>query len=195
MNILSSHNGPINALQFDHKNIVTGSDDATIKVWNMEVGQCINTLHAQKFPVRCLQFFEFALTSGGDNIVRMWDTRTGSCCRQLFGHTAPITTLQFDEYNLISGSLDETIRIWDLRTGTCQKTLLMHHPVNSLCFNSQYLVVGTEEKNIRVFNTSRFQHLKNLTGNSDAVNSVKIFGSTVVSGGKDNSIHLWYLDK
>jgi len=180
----------VNSVQFDRQKLISGSDDTTIKVWDMERGQCINTF-TKNVPIRCIQFFEHALTTGGDNIIRMWDTRSGSCCRQLTGHSATITCLQFDEFNLISGSEDETVRVWDLRTGTCQKTLMMRSPVNTLNFNATHLLVGLKDSDVRVYSPVTFHHKRSLQGNANEILSVKFANNSVIGGCVDNTIQIW----
>jgi WD40 repeat protein len=35
----------------DGKNIVSGSDDKTIKVWNAQTGQCVSTLNGHRYTL------------------------------------------------------------------------------------------------------------------------------------------------
>ena len=46
----NGHDGPVNSVAFFGTNhAITGSDDATIKIWNIETGKCIKTLEGSKF--------------------------------------------------------------------------------------------------------------------------------------------------
>ena len=74
----------------DGKNIASGSDDKTIKVWNAQTGQFVSTLRGHNDPVRCVCFSPCGtkIVSGGgqskvrggngDFSIRIWDAETGT---------------------------------------------------------------------------------------------------------------------
>ncbi|KAF1798325.1 WD40-repeat-containing domain protein [Mucor lusitanicus] len=212
---LEGHQGEITALDANQSSVVSGSNDKTIRQWDLETQQCVLTLdvmwaskngggivdswldtamnygYAAHDFVGALQFWDFALASGtSDGKIRMWDLRTGQAHRTLPGHSAPITCLQFDQVHLVSGSLDKTIRIWDLRTGSVFDTLTYTTPVSSLQFDASKIISSGTSNTIDVYNRTSFQHSA-LVGHKQHVNSIRFRNDVLASGGSDNSIKLW----
>ena len=76
----------------DGKNIASGSDDETIKVWNAQTGQCVSTLTVDSL-VYSVAFSPDGtkLASGSyDNTVRIWSVGsagTFECQSPLNAHT------------------------------------------------------------------------------------------------------------
>jgi WD40 repeat protein len=79
----------------DGKNIASGSDDETIKVWYTQTGQCVSTLRGDK-KINCVAFSpdgKILATGDGDMCmfdkacsVRLYDTVTGDVKSTLTGH-------------------------------------------------------------------------------------------------------------
>ncbi|KAI9304031.1 WD40-repeat-containing domain protein [Cunninghamella echinulata] len=211
------HQSEITALHADTTNLVTGSNDKTMKLWDLETQSCVLTMDVMWASqhsgssistsssswsfnffepavdyVGALQFWNFALASGTvDGKLRMWDLRTGQAHRTLPGHKGAITALQFDEIHLVSGSADKTIRIWDLRTGSVFETLTFSEPVSSLRFNTERIMSTTIDTNdIHIYNRTSFQRSK-LTGHTDSANTLQLKKDTLASGGKDGVVKLW----
>jgi len=99
--------------------IVTGSDDCTIRLWDVRMKGCQDTLQAG-FPVTSVVFSEHGdqIFSGGiDNDIKVWDVRKNQVVMTLEGHTDSITGMKLspDGNFLLSNSMDQTVRIWDIR--------------------------------------------------------------------------------
>lgn len=112
--IFRGHTNGVMCLQFDDNILATGSYDSTIKIWDIETGEEIRTLHGHTSGIRALQFDEMKLISGSlDMTLKVWNWRTGECISTFQGHTGGIITLHFDSNILASGSVDKTVKIWN----------------------------------------------------------------------------------
>ena len=112
--IFKGHANGIMCLQFDDNILVTGSYDATIKLWDLETCEEIRTLRGHDSGIRCLQFDDTKLISGSmDRTIKVWNWRNGECISTYTGHSGGIIGLHFDSALLASGSMDKTVKIWN----------------------------------------------------------------------------------
>ena len=75
--------------------VVSGSRDATLRVWNIDTGQCLHVLMGHVAAVRCVQYDGHRVVSGAyDYMVKVWDPETEACLHTLQGHTNRVYSLQ-----------------------------------------------------------------------------------------------------
>ena len=75
--------------------VVSGSRDATLRVWDVESGQCLHVLMGHVAAVRCVQYDGRRVVSGAyDFMVKVWDPETETCLHTLQGHTNRVYSLQ-----------------------------------------------------------------------------------------------------
>lgn len=209
-----SHIEEITALSFHNYNLVSGSQDRTIRQWDLQTGHCLQTidvLWASQINqttnvdtsvivdrvnpfIGCLQTYDAALATGtSDGLVRLWDLRSGEVVRSLVGHTAPVTCLQFDDKHLATGSLDRSIRIWDLRTGGIHDAFAYESPITSLQFDSRRIVSSNCETTAKFYD--RIDEKHSSCGGKDAgsaiINYVRYKEGYLVEGRADGKIGVW----
>ena len=97
----------------------SGSQDKTIRLWDVETGTIRRTLPAQKHKVLCVAFSpdgKVLAASYDDKIIHLWDMQTYTVRRTLEGHTDDIRSVAFspDGRTLVSGSQDGTLLLWEL---------------------------------------------------------------------------------
>ncbi|KAF5696817.1 heterokaryon incompatibility protein het-E-1 [Fusarium globosum] len=181
--------------------VASGSNDATIRIWNAETGKCERELkgHSDNVNSVVLSHDSKKLASASDDkTIRIWDTETGECERVLEGHSNCISSVVFSHNSkkLASGSRDKTIRIWDAETGECERELKGHSEgVSSVVFShdSKKLASGSFGKTIRIWDTETGKCNQVLKGHSDYVISV-VFShdsTRVASGSNDATIRIW----
>ncbi|PVF90877.1 hypothetical protein CPB86DRAFT_686878, partial [Serendipita vermifera] len=106
------------------RQIVSGSADHTIRLWDTQTGQAIgkplqghtNQVCSVSFSSDCHQI----VSGSHDQTIRLWDVETGQEIGKPFqGHTDHVNSVAFspDNCQIISGSSDKTIRVWDAKTG------------------------------------------------------------------------------
>jgi WD40 repeat protein len=105
------------AISPDGQILATGSDDNTIKLWELNTGKLIRTLTGHSDWVLSLAMTPDGqtLVSGSrDNTIKLWHLNTGKLLRTLTGHKKWVYSLAVtpDGHTLASGSEDKTIKIW-----------------------------------------------------------------------------------
>src|SRR3990167_10611665 len=106
--------------------VISGSADKTLKVWNLDTGQCLKTLQGHTSAVGAL-----AVTADGkvisgsaDKTLKVWNLDTGQCLKTLQGHTNVVAALTvIADGRVVSGSHDGTLKVWNIDIGECIKTL------------------------------------------------------------------------
>ncbi|MDX6497601.1 MAG: hypothetical protein QOG23_861 [Blastocatellia bacterium] len=188
------------AVSPDGKTLASGSQDNTIKLWDMATGSELRTLTGHSGWVLSVAFGPDGkvLASGGyDHTVRLWDVSTGRQLRT-FERQAEIYSVAFspDGKILASGSYDRTVRLWDLSTGSESRTLKGHSDlVNSVGFSpdGKLLASGSADKTIKLWDVSTGIELRTLKGHAGAVSSIAFStdGKVLASGSSDHTIKLW----
>lgn len=118
--VLNGHKGAITSLFIDEHLLMTGSEDKTIRLWNLETGETLRVLSGHTDAVKAVQFDETKCISGSlDKTLRIWNYNTGECVRTLQGHTDGVLSLHFDDRVLSSGSKDNTIKVWNFASKEC----------------------------------------------------------------------------
>ena len=84
MATLSGHTGQVNCLTFssDGKSLVSGNDDYTVKLWDMQTGGAVRTFHGlhHKFVSVSISADSTKIASGSyQGGIYLWDTQTGKC--------------------------------------------------------------------------------------------------------------------
>lgn len=127
------------AIAFDPREcrLASGSDDHTIKLWDLQTGQCLQTLQGHNRAVVSISFHPQGnlIASGSfDRTLKLWDLQRGINIATLQGHTSPILSATFapDGRRLVSSSEDGTIRLWDRATGECLRVLTVDRPYEGM---------------------------------------------------------------
>ena len=133
----------------DGKELISVSNDKTIRFWDVASGEPIRVLRPPRGPGNEGMLQAGALSSDGRTLaVGGWGLKdaigsiylisvaTGRIERVLKGHTGVISSLSFaappgGHVLLASGSTDKTARIWDVATGECRRVLEGHTNVVS----------------------------------------------------------------
>ncbi|MBR8837671.1 MAG: serine/threonine protein kinase [Stigonema ocellatum SAG 48.90 = DSM 106950] len=209
---LTGHSGEVNSLAISsiptilsREILVSGSDDKTIKIWDIQGRKEILTLKGHKGKVYTLAISPDAqtLVSGSnDNTIKVWNLNTGKEIRTLKGHKDIVNSVAIsaDGQTLVSGSYDNTIKVWNLKTGQEIRTLTGHtENVLSVAITSdnQELVSGSADRTVKIWNLQTGELLHTLTGHSGDVNAIAINqnGGFFVSASDDKKVEVWKLSK
>jgi WD40 repeat protein len=189
----------------------SGSDDETVKIWDLETGQCRATLEGHTDQVRSVAITpdgKRILSGSFDTSVRVWDAGSGREVAKLEGHAGQVWSVVAlrDNARALSGGFDNTLRLWELVSGKCLKTIRVgEESANNSpddVFSSAVNPEGTQalsghrDGRVRLWSLETGQCLATLKGHSDIVYSVQITpdGRIAVSGSEDKTVKLWDLE-
>jgi F-box and WD-40 domain protein CDC4 len=97
---------------------ISGSRDATLRVWNIETGECLNVLKGHRKSVRTIAVCgNLAVSASYDHDARLWNINDGTCLSILKRHKSKIYSVVFDGKVIATGSMDLDIRVWDPNSG------------------------------------------------------------------------------
>lgn len=191
------------AIHPDGQTLVSGSNDKTIKIWQISTGKLIRSFKGDSGAISSV-----AISADGNFVaagshdtpksnVKVWDLKTGNLIHTLLGHHKPVNCIAISPDAQILASASNKIKIWHLQKGDRLCTLWHSFTVNSAAISpdNSILASGSSDNKIRLWNPLTGELLRTLTGHSDEVKSVVISsdGRTLISGSADTTIKIWHL--
>lgn len=130
LRIFAGHLSDVNALAF-HPNcnyLATGSSDKSVRLWDVQTGQCMRIFTQHHQSVDTLAFSpngRLLVSAGKDAFVNVWDLASGKCLDSLRGGPGRVHTLDFsqDGQMLATGHAEDAVCLWDMSVlGTNDET-------------------------------------------------------------------------
>ncbi|MGH8650719.1 MAG: TIR domain-containing protein, partial [Gammaproteobacteria bacterium] len=203
---LEGHADSVRALALtpDGKRAVSGGDDRTLRVWDLESGRELRTLEGHSGWVRALALTpdgKRAVSGSDDHTLKVWDLESGRELRTLEGHAGWVTALALtpDGKRGVSGSDDRTLKVWDLESEWELRTLEGHTgSVRALALtpDGKRAVSGSYDHTLKVWDLESGGELRTLEGHADSVRALALTpdGRRAVSGSDDRTLRVWDLE-
>src|SRR5271166_1222849 len=171
----------------DGKELISVSDDKTVRFWDVASGEPIRVLRPPIGPGREGKLYAAALSPDGRTLavggwglkdaegsIYLISTTTGRIERVLKGHPGTIHSLAFavppgGRLLLASGSGDKTARIWDVAAGECRRVLAGHTDrVSGVAFapDASRLATASYDKTARIWSVADGKCLQTLQGHT-----------------------------
>jgi WD40 repeat protein len=199
--IVSRHENNILSVSFspDGKNILTGSQDSTARLWDLN-GNLLQVFKGHNGFVFSAVFSpdsKSILTGSMDNTARLWDVH-GKVLKEFKGHENGISSVAFspDGKRVLTGSYDKTARLWDLE-GNLDKVYSGHEDmITSIAFSSdgQKILTGSFDKTARIWDLDG-NELQKFVGHESKITSVAFSPDCklILTGSSDKTARIWNL--
>ncbi len=149
----------------DGKLIASGSDDSSVRIWDVETGTTQHTFRVeQRAWVHSVAFSSRGIVAAGSNnkSITLWASTTGHLLKRLPGQLEAINAICFSEDGKkLAASCYYSVRIWDVDSlntdvDTYKFDEIEGHKDNVGCVafsrNGKLLVTGCDDAKIRVWN-------------------------------------------
>ncbi len=196
----SGHTGSIKCLAFaaDGRRLLTGSDDKTLRLWEVSSGREVLRFSRHTAGINALAFIpettRFASASK-DKTVRLWDLKSGLEVESFDAHAGNVLDIAIAAHGkrLASAHFDTLIRIWDIESaselGQCAGHKQM---VSSLAFtpDGNRLLSAGQDHTLRLWDVVTCTELACAECHTAGINALSVSpdGRRVVTGGVDKTL-------
>ena len=201
----------------DGRFIASGSDDYTVKLWDIQNQKLAHTFEGHSSDVNSVAFSpdgRFIASGAGDfkssdHTVKLWDIQNQKLAHTFEGHSSSVNSVAFspDGRFIASGagnykSSDNTVKLWDIQNQKLAHTFEGHSSdVNSVAFSPDGRFIasgGSDDHTVKLWDIQTQKLAHTFEGHSSSVNSVAFSpdGRFIASGAgdyksSDNTVKLW----
>jgi transcription initiation factor TFIID subunit 5 len=213
---LFGHSGPIYSVKFapsaprsegeiaptNARWLLSSSADKTIRLWSLDLWQCMVIYKGHDQPVWDLSWgpFGYYFVSGGhDKTARLWATDRIRQQRIFAGHDQDVDCVCFHPNSayVFTGSSDRTVRMWAVTTGNAVRMFTGHTGnITALaCSRSgKYLASADDQGSIFLWELASGRFVKRMRGHGKGgIWSLdwSVESTVLVSSGADNTVRVW----
>jgi len=187
------------ALTPNGQRAISGSDDGTVKVWDLRRGVLERTLTGHTDWVRAVAVLgngERVVSASDDRTLRVWHVATGKEACSVHVHAWIRALIGLLDGKRVASISDDRVAIWNLDQGTVESTLRDHSAeVNCIALSpdGQSLISGGSDHVLRIWRFDQDGEVRVLKGHRAKVTAVSTTpdGQSILSASAEGSVLLW----
>ena len=183
--------------------LASGSADHSVRIWNLDNGECVRTLQGHSDWVTGLsaRSESIVLSAASDGQLKLWDwTKEGeedgeACLVTLSGqlrrdeHTKLLMERKF-----LNRSSDGSFELFHIDTGRLVQFLGHSSFVSSIeLLGDDTLASGSKDHTVKTWSMSDGECLRTLTGHTGWVTGLAALDGWLASGSRDKTVRVWDL--
>ncbi len=176
---LKSHLNSQSQLGWSNGQIVSCSTDKTIRIWNVNSGECLKIFRHKSEVTSVKVCLNGKIISGTLRQINVWNIESGTCTQTFnVGHTSFIRVIiQISNDKIASGCQDGKIIIWNIENGECFKTINVNTGIiwNLTKLSNNKIISCSNEKTMKVWDIETGACLNTLDGHIGAVLCIDLF--------------------
>jgi WD40 repeat protein len=203
----SGHSATVRAMcaMGDGEQFVTGSDDRTLRLWNISSVSNLASPLSTPTRSRCEgDQSASCLSAPSDEVPKQSQSHSieheEHVANEIYqGHSEAILSVACMECGtmFVSGSMDRTARLWEVNSGACLQTFVGHSAgVSSVAaIDEVTLLTGSIDTTLKLWDALRGTCLRTYWGHTSIVTGVSVTDddTTFVTSSVDRTINIWVL--
>ena len=147
------HMDTVTAISYSNGELVSGSEDKTIRQWDLNTGHLIQTMDIMWASSMANSMINFGNDSTTTANINRNDNKFRNNIQNNNKVYPYISSLQVFDAALATGTNDGIVRLWDLRSGEVIRQLFGHTgPVTTIQFDKNFnLITGSADRSVRIW--------------------------------------------
>lgn len=181
--ILNGHLGWVRCISVDpvsNEWFVTGSNDTTLKIWDLNTGHLKLTFSGHVMTVKDVAISDrhpYMFSASDDKLIKCWDLEKNMSIRDFHGHLSGVNTVDIHPTMdlIVTGGRDSVVKVWDIRSRKAIKTLVGHKaPVTKVkCLPVDPQIVScSNDSTIRLWDIIADKSIKVLTHHKRSIRAM-----------------------
>ncbi len=191
------------AVTADGRKAVSGADDWTVRIWDLEDGEELLALEGHQGPVlgvACITGGPLVVSASQDGTLRVWNLAKGSeeATLDCGGDPQTAVAVTAGGERMISGSARGVVRVWETGSWTQTNQVRLHKSrINGITpsADGRSVLAASSTGTITVLDLETEAADRTLGAHENKALAVASLprGDIVVSGGADNQVRVWDL--
>lgn len=209
LHVWSGISGTFQTITPDGKHLITVIGQNVIKIWNLENGQCVQTINHKKLVMEVILAGQWIILQSNDGELAIWDMFNGNNIRKLSGDFGRVLAITPDKKGIL-GIKDKKLKLWDLTSGEPLRTIIEHfgttqtstplgesfNNIKSVTPDCRRAISIAENNTVKVWDLETGECLRTLIGISGqnlGAAALSPDGRFAITGSWDRTVKIWDL--